>query len=88
MRGKCPNCQKFTNFIQICLICEWKGCKGCHKESVFTHTKNQHCGNSIYLDTDVGNVYFVCKKKYWVYGSVYQDYLGESFKAYEQGIKL
>ena len=83
MEGKCPNCNKFTIFFQICLICELKGHKGCHKESVFTHTKNQHCGNSIYFDTDVGNVYFVCKKKNWVYGSVYQDYLGESFKAYK-----
>lgn len=88
MRGKCPNCQKFTNLIQICLICEWRGCKGCQIESVLYHTRNHHCGNSIYLDADVGNIYFVSKKKFWAYGSIYQDYLGESFKVYAQGVKL
>ncbi len=47
-----------------------------------------HSGNAIFLDTDAGNVYFVNKKRHWLYPSVYQDYLGEHFKTYEQGIKL
>lgn len=88
MRGKCPNCDRFTNFIQICLICKWKGCKGCSKESLFTHTRLKHSGNSAYLDADVGNIFLVSKKKYWAYSSAYCDYLGEGFKAYEHGVKL
>ena len=36
----------------------------------------------------MGNVYIVTKKKYWIFPSVYTDYLGESFKYYVSGTKL
>lgn len=88
MRGKCFNCNLFNNHIFVCVICQWKGCKACKEDSVLKHTALKHAGNSVYIEVDVGNVYFVTKKKYWIYPSVYTDYFGESFKSYVSGIKL
>jgi hypothetical protein len=55
---------------------------------VFEHTLKIHSGSSIYVDTDTGSIAYVGRKKYWIYPSIYQDYLGESFKGYENTNKL
>ena len=72
----------------ICIICSWHGCRGCKKESVIDHTHKKHNGNSVFVQGDNGCIYFVSRKKYWLYYSVYEDYLGDSYGGYSPGIKL
>jgi hypothetical protein len=33
-------------------------------------------------------MYYVSRKKYWIFPSIYEDYLGTSLNSYTTGIKL
>lgn len=47
-----------------------------------------HSGNGVFIQGDNGCIFYVSRRKYWNYASIYEDYVGDEYNGYKPDLKL
>jgi hypothetical protein len=76
--GECPFCQKITNWLYCCLLCDWKACNK-ETDALYKHSKEDHLEGAVFISAASGKTSILFNGKAKNEDSLYENSYGELY---------